>query len=414
MDKVTRRYSPTFPKGVCAGTTMTPAEIRALFPACRRYAYLNAAASSPLATPVANAAIAHLRDTEENGDIAFPRWLTLKEDVRHKLAKFLGAHDDEVAFLPSTSMGMHVAAHVLKQHAVSEVLTLAQEFPSTTLPLLHQGLVLNVVKPRPDGRYALEDFEAALTKQTRAVAVSAVQYQSGFRVDLAALGQLCKQRGLIFVVNAAQAAGQMPLDVHALGIDMLAATSHKWMMGGYGTGFFVAQRKWHTAGWRPFAGWLSTTPEQRWLTFPSSLEQPTPTGFMAEGAAFQNSASALEAGGGPYSTLYAFDAALDLLNAVGPKNILEHNLSLQALLRTELRRRGFRPNTPDAPENGSGICVVGVEGAPPAIVAALLKQGLVCTPRGGGIRLSTHVFNDASDIERAMAAFDALKVRPLL
>lgn len=393
---------------------MTPAEVRALFPSCRRYAYLNAAASSPLATPVANAAIAHLRDTEENGDIAFLTWLTLKEEVRRKLAKFLGAHDDEVAFLPSTSMGMHVAAHVLLQHGVNEVLTMEQEFPSTTLPLLHQGLLLNVVKPRADGRYPTEDFEAALTPKTRAVAVSAVQYQSGFRVDLAALGQLCKQRGLIFVVNAAQAAGQMPIDVHALGIDMLAATSHKWMMAGYGTGFFVAQRKWHTAGWLPFAGWLSTSVEQRWRSFPSSLATPTAQGFTAQGAAFQNSASALEAGGGPYSTLYAFEAALELLNAVGPKNILEHNLSLQALLRAELRRRRFLPNTPDEPEYGSGICVVGVEGDPQAIVTALRNHGLVCTPRGGGIRLSTHVFNDASDIERAMAAFDALPVRPLL
>jgi|CXWL01.1.fsa_nt_gi selenocysteine lyase/cysteine desulfurase len=391
---------------------MNPAEVRALFPACRRYAYLNAAASSPLATPVANAAIAHLRDTEENGDLAFLTWLAFKEEVRSKLSAFLGAHPDEVGFLPSTSVGFHVIAHVLKQQGVTEVLTLEQEFPSTTLPLLHQGLVLNVVKPRADGSYALADIEAALGKRTGAVAVSAVQYRTGFRLDLAALGQLCKRRGIIFAVNAAQAAGQMPIDVHALGIDLLAATSHKWMMGGYGVGFLVAQRKWHTPGWLPFVGWLSTSPEQRWLPFPSTRIEPTPTGFLAEGAAFRNHASALEAGGGSYSTLYAFNAALEILVRVGMQQVLEHNLALQAQLRGQLRKRGFSPNTPDAPEHGSGICVVGVEGDVNQAVAALLKEGVVCTARGGGLRLSTHIFNDPSDIERAMAAFDAVRLQP--
>lgn len=391
---------------------MTPADVRALFPACRRYAYLNAAASSPLATPVANAAIAHLRDTEENGDLSFPIWLRFKEEVRLKLAKFLGAHPDEVGFLPSTSIGFHVIAHVLKQHGVTEVLTLEQEFPSTTLPLLHQGLVLNVVKPRADGSYALADIEAALNKRTGAVAVSAVQYQSGFRTDLAALAALCKSRGIIFAVNAAQAAGQMPLDVHGLGIDLLAGTSHKWLMGGYGVGYLVAQRKWHLPGWLPFVGWLSTSPEQLWQTFPSTRIEPTAHGFTAEGAAFRNHASALEAGGGPYSTLYAFDAALDVIASIGTDHILEHNLRLQALLRTQLRQRGFKPNAPDAPEHGSGICVFGVEGDPKHAVATLLRQGVVCTPRGGGLRLSTHIFNDPSDIERAIAAIDAVGLKP--
>lgn len=391
---------------------MTPTDVRALFPACQKYAYLNAAASSPLARPVAQAAMDHLRDTEENGDLGFPSWLKLKEEVRARLAKFLGADADEVAFLPSTSLGFHVAGHLLKMHGVQEVLTLNGEFPSTTIPLLHHGLALNVVKARPDGAYSLGDLEAALTAKTRAIALSAVEYQSGFRWDLGAVAALCRQRNLMFVVNASQAAGQLPLNVHALGIDMLCGTSHKWMLGGYGVGFFIAQRKWLTPGWLPFAGWLSAKPLEMWQAFPSAQRSPTATGFTAHGADSRNDASALEAGGGPYSTLFSFNAALGILEGVGVEKILAHNLSLQAVLRLRLRQRGFLPNTPDTPEIGSGICVVPVEGDEKQAVASLLSHGVVCTPRGSGVRLATHIFNDASDIERAMAAFDAIGLRP--
>src|SRR5438094_937180 len=121
---------------------MSPAELRALFPALRRYTYLNAAASSPLCTEVADAAVAHLRESQQTGDVGFQKWLHFKEDVRAQLAALISAKPIEVGFVASTSKAVHLAGELLRRRGVHEVLTLEGEFPSTTVPLLNLGMAL--------------------------------------------------------------------------------------------------------------------------------------------------------------------------------------------------------------------------------------------------------------------------------
>jgi hypothetical protein len=92
--------------------------------------------------------------------------------------------------------------------------------------------------------------------------------------------------------------------------------------------------------------------------------------------------------------------------------VLAHNQGLQGVLRAGLRKRGFVPNAPDAAAGLAGICVVPVAGELSAAVRGLFKEGVVTSPRGGGVRLSTHVFNDVTDVEKALAAFDRLGIKP--
>ncbi len=391
---------------------IAPRDVRAMFPAVQRCAYLNAAASSPLALPVATAVEGHLRDTVENGDIAYPRWLELKEKLRARVGRFIGADGSCIAFLPSTSVGFGVVAHLLKQQGITEVLTLEGEFPSTTLPLLHEGLTLKVVRRRPDGSYPLEDIEAALTPATKAVALSAVQYSSGYRVDLSQVAALCQLRGLKLAINAAQALGQVPLNVVKLGADFLCAPSHKWMMGGYGTAILYVAKSWHaTAAW-PLAGWLSVAPEALWAPFAGAVRTNDETGFTAVGAEFRSEPSVLEAGGGAWTNIFALDAAMAIHEGVGVDATRAHVVRLQGKLRERLRSAGFVPNSPDDVTHLSGICTVGVEGDPNAAVKELLKAGVVTTARGGGVRISTHVFNDEEDLEKLFRAIDTSGVKP--
>src|SRR5438309_2083064 len=107
-----------------AAMAIAPRDVRALFPAVQKYTYLNAAASSPLALPVAAAVEAHLKDTVENGDLSFPRWLELKEKLRARVGRFIGAEAGCVAFVPSTSVGFGVIGHLLRGQGITEVLTL--------------------------------------------------------------------------------------------------------------------------------------------------------------------------------------------------------------------------------------------------------------------------------------------------
>ncbi|MBL8920269.1 MAG: aminotransferase class V-fold PLP-dependent enzyme [Myxococcaceae bacterium] len=390
---------------------MTPADVRALFPALQEYVWLNAAASSPLCTPVAQAMRGHVEECERHGDLGFPKWLAQKETVRARLAAFVGASPPEVAFTPSTSFGFHVIAQCLKARGVTEVLTLEHEFPSTTVPLLYDGLTVRGVRRRPDGSYPLEDLEAALRPTTGAVVASLVQFNSGFRVDVEGLAKLCRDRKLPLALNGAQALGHVPIDVHALGASFLSMTSHKWLGAGYGTGMLVVAEPWLDA--LPMAGWLSVKAESLWQAFPETTRTDDAQGFVARGTRVRREASALEGGGGLWLNCHALEAALDLHERVGVAKTLAHVQGLQRALRDGLRRRGFTPNAPDAPERSSGICVVPVQGPPEDVVRALIKaRRVVTTPRGGGVRISTHVFNTGEDVEQLLQAFDAVGVKP--
>lgn len=392
---------------------MTPAELRSRIPLLQNYSWLNAAASSPTPAPVYEAMNAFLRDTLERGDLGYPSWARFKDDVRARLARFIGATAAEVGFTPSTSFGFHVIAQMLKTRGITEVLTLETEFPSTTLPMLFDGLTLRAARMRGDGTYALSDLEAALTPKTGAIAVSAVQYASGFRIDLEAVSQLCRARGLTFIINAAQGLGHVPLDVKKLGAHFLAATSHKWFMAGYGTGVLFVDQAWLQSAPLPFGGWLSVEPGEQFKPWSNAQVVEDATGFTATGTKFRKETSALEAGGGSWVGLCAMDAALALHEAVTPAVTLERIVELQLKLRAGLRQRGFVPSTPDEPQTLSGICVIPVQGTPLEVVRSLLREAQVATTsRGAGVRISTHVYNDEGDLDRLFAALQRLGVKP--
>jgi selenocysteine lyase/cysteine desulfurase len=391
---------------------MTPLDLRGLLPALKNTVWLNAAASSPVPLPVAEAMKAHVDETVATGDRHYPTWAKKKEEVRARLARFIGADAAELAFTPSTSFGFHVIGQLLKARGVTEVLTLEHEFPSTTLPLLYGGLTLRGVRAQ-GGTYPLHAIEAALTAKTGAIAVSAVQFASGYRVDLEGVAALCRARGLSLAINAAQGLGHVPLDVHALGADFLAATSHKWFMAGYGVGsLYVAKRVLDETP-LPLGGWLSVKPEEQFQTWANAARTDDAAGFTATGLVIRRDASALEVGGGSWLGLYAVDAALALHEKLGIADTLARNIHLNLRLREGLRRRGFAPNTPDTPQTMSGICVVPVQGNPADVVRTLLHDaGIASTARGAGVRLSTHVYNTEEDVDRLLAAVDELGIKP--
>ena len=392
--------------------SMSLPEIRALFPALQNHVWLNAAASSPLPLPVTQALHAYNEEASQRGDLGFAKWLSMKETTRARLAGFIKAGAHELAYVPSTSFAFHIIGSMLKARGIREVVTLEAEFPSTTLPLLHAGLELQVVKAAVDGSFSVEAIARAITPQTGAIAVSVVQFSSGFRVDLEALSALCKARQLPLILNAAQALGQVPLDVKALGVAFLAAPSHKWFMAGYGMGLMFIDEAW-LDGPLPISGWLSVPPAHLWKAFHGATLRDDGPSFHAVGASFRKEASAIEAGGANWGGMIALDAALTLHERIGVEHTLQHNIALQMKLRTQLRQRGFTPNAPDDEKNLSGICVVPVQGDPNEVVRSLIREAhIVTTARGVGVRISTHLFNSADDIEQLIAAIDRLAIRP--
>jgi cysteine desulfurase / selenocysteine lyase len=266
------------------------------------------------------------------------------------------------------------------------------------------------VTPGPDGAFSIDDLAAAVTRRTGAVALSAVQYASGLRSDLRALRGLCRDRGLILAVNGSQALGQIALDVEELGIDFLCGAGHKWMMGGCGVGLFYGRTALLEETPLPLAGWLSTEQPMAMDPFAGARLSGSSRVKVARGARFRADASALELGVGSFATLAGFGAALELLEALGLPAIEAHNAKLQRLLRAGLRQRGFVPNAPD--DRCAGICVFPVKGDAQAAWRSLDARDIRLTVRGGGLRVSTHLFNDEGELERFFWALDQAKLSP--
>src|SRR6185436_1078175 len=164
---------------------MTP-EVRALFPITERCNYLNHAAVSPLPTPTLRAVESQLRDVHENGSAGFRNWLATKEQARELLANLLGARPEQVAFVRNTSDALSTVANGLTWKPGDNIVTFSREFPSNIYPWLRVRDVLGVevrMCEERGGRIDLAELEKLIDRNTRVVAISQVQYASGFRID---------------------------------------------------------------------------------------------------------------------------------------------------------------------------------------------------------------------------------------
>ena len=239
-------------------------EVRKEFPVCEKYVYLNPAGGSPVSKSAADEGKRFYDEMLEFGDTYWDTWLERTENVRSSLAEFIGAEREEIGFTTNTSHGMNLVAQMLKDKGT--VLTMRDEFPSTTFPWLNQGTKIKFVEP-VDHAYPIDAIRKALTPDVKILISSYVQYKTGFRQDLEELGKFCEENNLIFVVNATQALGIFPVDVQHCNIDFLMFTGLKWATAGYGIGGLYVNNKWLSKENFPFAGWRS-------VEVPENMDNP--------------------------------------------------------------------------------------------------------------------------------------------
>ena len=363
--------------------------IRSYFPGTRNYVYLNAASGSPISIQAARAAKQFYDEMLEHGDVVWPVWLERKEQVRQAVAKFINARPDEIAFTTNTSHGMNIVAEML--HGRGGVITMQDEFPTTTFPWLNRQFDMSFVEPE-HAIYSMRNIESSLTDTTGILVTSHVQYCTGFRQDLEKLGRLCKRHKIIFVVNATQSIGAMPMDVRKANIDFLVFASLKWPMAGYGIGVVYINRRWHGTLHYPIAGWLSVKSPEAMDNIDLDL---------------RNDASVLEPGCPHFPNIFALGGSIALLEKIGKKNIQARIFELSEYLAERLQDKGFRIVTPLAPEHRSGITIVEMEEAG-KIVEALARHRIIVSARGEGIRISTHIYNNKKDIDTFIKALLSL------
>ncbi len=359
-------------------------EIRKEFPVCEKYVYLNPAGGSPVSKSAADEGKRFYDEMLEFGDTYWETWLERTEKVRSSLAEFIGAEREEIGFTTNTSHGMNLVAQMLKDKGT--VLTMRDEFPSTTFPWLNQGTEIKFVEP-VDHAYPVEAIKKALTPDVRILVSSYVQYNTGFRQDLEALGNFCKENDLIFVVNATQGLPIFPVDVQKCNIDFLMFTGLKWATAGYGIGGLYVNKKWLKPNNFPFAGWRS-------------VEVPEKMDNLA--LDLKNEASVIESGCPHFPNIFALGGALQLFNRIGKENVTNRVIQLNRLLQNKLKSLGLKVICQKEDKHRSGILIAKIDD-PKKVVSKLLEKNIIVSARGEGMRVSTSIFNNEEDIEKLIS-----------
>jgi selenocysteine lyase/cysteine desulfurase len=362
---------------------------REQFPVTRHWAFLDHAAVAPLSGPARAALVEWADDLAEHGVVHEPRWLARIEEVRRLFARLLGADPLDVAFVKNTSEGVGIVAEGFPWRPGDNVVTAEEEYPANLYPWMNlsgRGVEVRRV-PSRQGRIETDDLVAAIDGRTRVVSLSFIEFASGFRNDLATIGELCQARGIRFFVDAIQGLGVLPLDVSKLGIDYLSADGHKWLLGPEGAGIFWVRRErveeLHAVG----VGWHSVVGAWDF----SRID------FRLKPHAGRWESGTLNVGG-----IVALGASLGLLLEAGIEAVRDRVLALTDHLCGRAPRVGWQVWSSRRDEDRSGIVsLIPPDGRDPAAaVKELRRQGIAVNHRAGRLRVSPHAYNTPDEIDR--------------
>jgi selenocysteine lyase/cysteine desulfurase len=371
---------------------------RSEFPVVQEQLYFNHAGVAPTSQRVATAMREWIDDVLHHG-VRFERgWEARTENTRKLAAKMIGAAPEELALVRNTSHGLGLVAEGLDWRPGDEVaVASAIEYPSNVYPWLHlrdRGVVVREIEPR-EGGVTPEAVAAALTPRTRLVALSSVQFATGYRTDLDTIGALCERSGVLFCVDGIQSVGCMPVDVKKSRIHFLSADSHKWMLGVSGVGFLYVDRSVLPRVRPVLVGWRSTT--DAWNFNRAHFELRPDAGKFEEGS--HN-----------YAGTYALGAALGLLLEVGMESVHARIQALLTHLDTELR--AFGCETGPSPEHRAGILTfLPPRGEVKALASHLSERNVSFSLRRGRIRISPHFYNQPGEIDRLVEMVRAFSGR---
>jgi cysteine desulfurase / selenocysteine lyase len=362
--------------------------------------YLNHAAVAPWPSSTAAAVAAFATENARRGSQHYEHWLQTEAGLRRKLQQLINAaSSDEIALLKSTSEGLSKIAWGLCWQAGENIVIPAGEFPSnrivweslSSLGVSTKQVAINDID-RPE-----QTLIDALDEHTRLLSVSSVQYASGLRLDLAQLGDACRQRDILFCVDAIQSIGALQFDVQAIQADFVVADGHKWMLGPEGLALFYCRQALIDSLVLNEFGW-------HMLQSPGDFDRQDWLPAI--------DASRFECGSPNMLTIHALNASLDVLFDVGMQRIeaqvLENSGKVIELL---LELDGVELLSPPDPQRRAGIVTFRRNGVDSeALYSHLQQSGVICALRGGGIRFSPHFYTEQEKISTAIqlvAAFSS-------
>ena len=369
-------------------------EIRALFAAVNYYTYLNSAAVSPMPSTAIVAINKQLADVAANGSEHYLEWIETKERARSLVAEMLHVQPEQIAFMRNTSDGFASIAAGLTWHAGENIVSFAREFPANYYAWRRIRDEFNVelrLCPEREGRIDMDEFVSLIDSNTRVVAISSVQYASGFRADLARIGQAARAVDALFCVDVIQGFGSMVYDLPAEYVDAACGASHKWLCAPEGCGILYLSDRARERVKPALVGWISVE---------------TPWDFEDREQSFKPNALAWESGTGTSSLFYGLEQSLQLIRDTGASRIEAYLSDLTDHLCEMIAGKDYDIVSSRLPSEKSPIvCIKHRNGLTSNEIAAELQaQKIVVSPRGDRLRISPHFYNNIADIERVVDA----------
>lgn len=354
----------------------------ASFPVTRNLVYLNHAAISPLSKPVADAMRWLATDGEEWGSLHYDKWLACYDGLRAEAARMINASPGEIAIVKNTSEGIATIALGIDWKPGDRVVCFEGEFPANQYPwqrLAARGVSITWLKPGAP----LEEIDQA-AQGARLLAISFVQFLSGYRAPLEAIGEICKRRGVFFFVDAIQGLGVFPFDVQKCNIDAAAADGHKWLTGPEGCGILYIRKDRQDEiepvefGWTNAASYVDYASRDMTLRKDAGRYEP-----------------------GTLNTIGCFglQAAFKFINEIGVPAIGQAVQALGDQLAEGARAKGYELMCERTPETGAGIVSMRKPDLDCRVIHSDMRaKGFITAPRAGWLRVSPHFYIIPSDI----------------
>lgn len=364
------------------------ASLRALFPITQHWAYFLNGSIAPASLPVQRAIEQFVRVWAENGQDCWPYGYALFGELKARVASLAGASPDEIAITENTTVGLNMAAAVIDPPAGSNVVVNDLAWMSSTYAWLTRQkgkLEVRFVQNR-EGAIDLEDLAAKVDERTAAINVCHVTVGSGFRFDLAAVAEIAHQMGAYLIVDVAQSAGAVPVDLRAAGVDFAAGTFSKWLMGPTGLGWLYVRRELIERLTPPVAGWLSVENVDAWDVYKPVLH-PTAMRFQ---------------GGMPNLIgIAAANAGVKLLQELGLPWVHQEIAARAAYLWQGLREAGAQMWTPEEPQRRGGFVFFRCSGHE-VLYERMMANKVYVGKFLGGIRVDPSFYTSYEELDKVI------------
>ncbi len=392
---------------------------RSLYPGTRNKIFLDSACVG-LAPSTAKESILSFMDLALSADAVDAsahhiKMDALKEEALHSVQKLFNAPLNQVCLIESTTHGLNIAANALDLKEQDEVIICDTEYLQVAIPFvkLAEKNKCRIVPLRAplDSVISTEQFEQLINKHTKVICVSAVQWSTGQRVFNKALGELCLARDIWLIVDGVQEAGALDIDVSQRYCDFYIAGGHKWLNSPYGCGILYMSKKALALEPSNFGYLNLEAPPLGWGNY---FQDRAQTPFRSYN--FPKSARTFSIGGtSNYPGAIGLKQAVDIVHAIGIKNVEQRVLGLAAYLKEQLKNMGLKVIGNGKKEEQSGITMFSIENdfdKDHALLHHLLKRRILISQRytngHGGLRVSTHFYNNEEDIDGLCEAIRSL------